>query len=53
MDPVTRARDFLLDNVGHMTLPGNPSFDRATGGLFVPIRGRTAIGVVVGVDIEW
>ena len=30
MDPMTRVRNYLLDNVGHMTYPGNPSFDPAT-----------------------
>ena len=27
MDPATRVREFLLDNIGHMTHPGQASFD--------------------------
>ena len=27
MDPVARVREFLLDNIGHMTHPGQASFD--------------------------
>jgi hypothetical protein len=27
MDPVNRVRNYLVDNVGHMTYPGNASFD--------------------------
>jgi hypothetical protein len=52
MDPVTRARDFLLDNVGHMTRPGQPSFDRSSQRWFVPIRCRTPRGDVIIGDIE-
>ena len=46
MDPVTRVREFLLDNVGHMTYPGNASFDRAAQRWLVPIRCRTERGDV-------
>jgi hypothetical protein len=52
MDPVTRVRDFLLDNVGHMTHPGNPSFDPKTNHWRVPIYCRTARGSVVVGDVE-
>lgn len=52
MDPLIRVRDYLLDNVGHMTYPGNASFDRAAQRWFVPIRCRTERGDVVVGDVE-
>lgn len=52
MDPVSRVRDYLLDNVGHMTFPGRASFDSATKRWFVPIRCRTNRGDVVVGDVE-
>jgi hypothetical protein len=52
MDAVNRVRDYLLDNVGHMTCPGNASFDPATQRWFVPICCRTQRGVVVVGDVE-
>jgi hypothetical protein len=52
MDPVTRVRDYLLDNVGHMTYPGNASFDPASQRWFVPIYCRTPRGAVVVGDVE-
>ena len=52
MDPLTRVRDFLLDNVGHLTRPGNASFDPATRHWFVPVYCRTERGEVVVGDIE-
>ena len=52
MDPMIRVREYLLDNVGHMTYPGNASFDPATQRWFVPIRCRTARGDVVVGDVE-
>jgi hypothetical protein len=52
MDPLNRVREYLLDNIGHMTYPGNPSFDLATQRWFVPICCRTAQGPVVVGDIE-
>lgn len=52
MDPVIRVRDFLLDNVGHMTHPGAASFDPATTRWFIPICCRTERGDVVVGDIE-
>ncbi len=52
MDPVTRVRDYLLDNVGHMTYPGNPSFELAAKRWFVPICCRTVRGAVVIGDVE-
>lgn len=52
MDPVTRVRDYLLDNVGHMTHPGNASFDPATQRWFVPIYCRAERGAVVVGDVE-
>ena len=52
MDPMNRVRNYLLDNVGHMTFPGNPSFDSAAQRCFVPICCRTDRGAVVVGDIE-
>ena len=52
MDAVSRVRDYLLDNVGHMTYPGNASFDSATQRWFVPIYCRTERGAVVVGDVE-
>ena len=52
MDPVNRVRDFLLDNVGHMTFPGTPSFDPNTQHWSVPVFCRTDQGDVVVGDIE-
>lgn len=47
MDPVNRVRDYLLDNVGHMTYPGHASFDPAAQRWFVPICCRTSRGAAV------
>jgi len=52
MDPVTRVRDFLLDNVGHLTRPGNPSFDSKTQHWLVPIYCRTERGNLVVGEVE-
>jgi hypothetical protein len=52
MDAVTRVRDFLLDNIGHMTYPGNPSFDQITQHWFVPILCRTERGSMVVGDVK-
>jgi hypothetical protein len=52
MDPVTRVREFLLDNVGHMTRPGVASCDPAATRWFVPICCRTERGDVVVGDVE-
>ncbi|HTU90252.1 MAG TPA: hypothetical protein VMF69_09280 [Gemmataceae bacterium] len=52
MDPLNRVRDFLLDNIGHMTHPGTGSFDAATNRWFVPICCRTESGEVVIGDVE-
>lgn len=52
MDPIKRAGDFLRDNVGHMTFPGNASFDPGTQRWFVPICCRTTRGAVVVGDVE-
>ena len=52
MDPVSRVRDFLLDNVGHMTYPGAPSFDPGTRHWLVPICCRTERGALVVGDVE-
>lgn len=52
MDPVTRVRDFLLDNVGHLTCPGNPSFDSKTQHWHVPVYCRTEGGSLVVGDVE-
>ncbi len=52
MDAVTRVRDYLLDNVGHMTYPGNASFDPAAQHWFVPIFCRSQQGLIVVGDIE-
>jgi len=51
MDPVSRVRDFLLDNVGHLTYPGNASFEPAAQQWFVPIYCRTKRGDVVVGDV--
>jgi hypothetical protein len=52
MDPVARVRDFLLDNIGQMTHPGNPSFDTRAQHWFVPIYCRTQDGTIVLGDVE-
>jgi hypothetical protein len=52
MDPMNRVRDYLLDNVGHITYPGNASFDAAGRRWFVPIYCRTERGAVVVGDVE-
>ena len=52
MDALSRVRDYLLDNVGHMTYPGNASFDPTSERWFVPIYCRTERGAVVVGDIE-
>ena len=52
MDPVKRVAAHLRDNVGHMTYPGNASFDAATQRWFVPIYCRTERGAVVVGDVE-
>jgi hypothetical protein len=51
MDPVNRVRDYLLDNVGHLTYPGNASFDPAAQHWLVPICCRTSRGAVVLGDV--
>lgn len=52
MDPVNRVKDYLLDNVGHMTYPGRASLDLKTQHWFVPIFCRTERGTVVVGDVE-
>lgn len=52
MDAVTRVRDYLLDNVGHLTYPGAASFDAATQRWFVPIYCRTPRGAVIVGNVE-
>ena len=52
MDALTRVRDYLLDNVGHLTYPGQASFDAAGQRWFVPIYCRTERGAVVVGDVE-
>ena len=53
MDPIRRrVASYLLDNVGHLSRPGNPSFDLATQRWFVPICLRTELGDVVVGDVE-
>jgi hypothetical protein len=52
MDPVTRVREFLLDNIGHMTHPGQASFDPTSQHWFVPVYCRTSRGPVVIGDVE-
>jgi len=49
---MSRVRDYLLDNVGHLAYPGNPSFDPETERWFVPIFCRSARGAVVVGDVE-
>jgi hypothetical protein len=51
MDPMSRVRNYLLDNVGHMTYPGNASFDPASQRWFVPVYCRTQRGAVVVGDV--
>jgi hypothetical protein len=52
MDPVNRVRDYLLDNVGHLTRPGRTSFDAAAQRWLVPIYCHTDHGDVVVGDVE-
>ena len=52
MDPMNRVRDYLLDNVGHLTHPGKASFDPTTQHWFVPICCRTEGGSVTVGDVE-
>jgi hypothetical protein len=52
MDPVMRVRNYLLDNVGHMTYPGNASLDPGSQRWFVPIYCRTQQGARVVGDVE-
>ena len=52
MDPVARVREFLLDNIGHMTHPGPPSVDPASQHWFVPIYCRISRAQVIIGDIE-
>lgn len=52
MDAVSRVRDYLLDNVGHLTYPGNASFDLDSQRWFVPIYCRTMRGAIVVGDVE-
>ena len=52
MDALNRVRDYLLDNVGHLTYPGQASFDAAAQRWFVPIYCRTERGAVVVGDVE-
>lgn len=52
MDPVTRVKDYLLDNIGHMSYPGNASFDPDTKRWFVPIYFRTKEGDVALGNVE-
>ena len=52
MDALSRVRDYLLDNVGHLTYPGQASFDAAAQRWFVPIYCRTERGAVVVGDVE-
>lgn len=52
MDAVNRVRDYLLDNVGHMTYPGNATFDPTAQHWFVPICCQAQRGAVVVGDVE-
>jgi len=52
MDAMSRVRNYLLDNVGHMTYPGNASFHAPTQHWHVPVFCRTARGSVVVGDVE-
>jgi hypothetical protein len=52
MDPVARVREYLLDNVGHLTYPGRASFDHRRQRWLVPIYCRTGRGSVVVGDVE-
>lgn len=44
MDPLNRVKDYLLNNVGHMTYAGNASFHIGSQRWFVPIYCRTERG---------
>jgi hypothetical protein len=52
MDPVARVREYLLDNVGHMTYPGHASLDIERQRWLVPIHCRTQRGSAVIGNIE-
>lgn len=52
MDPLIRVREYLLDNVGHMTFPGRASLDPTGQRWFVPIYCRSAVGARVVGDVE-
>ena len=52
MDPVARVREFLLDNIGHMTHPRQASFDPASQHWFVPVYCRTTRGPVLIGDVD-
>jgi hypothetical protein len=49
---MTRVREYLLDNIGHRTYPGNASFDPVRQRWFVPVYCRTERGSVVVGDVE-
>jgi len=46
MDPVKIVRDYLLNNIGHLTRPGTPLLDAASNEWVVPVFCRTATGDV-------
>ena len=52
MTPLARVREFLLDSIGHMTHPGQASFDPASQHWFVPVYCRTSRGQAIIGDIE-
>ena len=52
MDPVIRVREYLLDNVGHMTLPGTPTFDSLKNRWMVPVLCKSDRGPIVVGDVE-
>ncbi|HZT81285.1 MAG TPA: hypothetical protein VFA26_13740 [Gemmataceae bacterium] len=52
MDPVKRVADFLRDNMGHLTRPGNASYDVPSQRWFVPICVKSGRGDVVVGDVE-
>lgn len=51
MDPVTIARDYLRDHVGHLTRPGEAAYDDTSRRWRVPIHCRTARGDVLVGDL--
>jgi hypothetical protein len=52
MDAVTVARDYLLDRVGHLTYPGEATYDAARQLWRVAVWCRSETGAVSVGDLE-